>query len=215
MASPPLPTRQDELQLHRRLLQRDPVATAEMFKLYLQPLVDYLLQISKGKMAQQLVEDAAADALISMFKKPASFNPSRSRSRFPLFAYLQMAAKGDLLNALKSEGRHWHGRKPLNFVEQSSDGWKHLGEEQPIDSLILRESVQEVERNVLTVVRDGLNPEEVNALDLLLGGERKTSAFVKVLHLEYLPKQNQKIQVKRIKDKLKKRIKRGIHGQAS
>jgi hypothetical protein len=64
-------------------------------------------------------------------------------------------------------------------------------------------------------VRHDLNAGEERVLALMLDGERKTLAFAQALGIDQLPKKEQKAKVKRLKDKLKKRIERGADGRAS
>jgi DNA-directed RNA polymerase specialized sigma24 family protein len=210
---PPLPSREDELALHQRLVDEDPVAPADLMKAYFAPLIAYLKRLARHPLARQLVEDAASEALFSLAKSPRMFDPCRNNSAFPLFAFLKMAARGDLLNAVDKEKKHWRGRKTFTSVEHSSNAWKYLrcvGD--PGEPLQLRECAEKADKDVLARVRVALTPEELNALDLMLQGERKTSVFAKALHVDHLPKLNQKVEVKKVKDKLIKRIKRAKNG---
>ena len=53
---------------------------------------------------------------------------------------------------------------------------------------------------------------EQQFLDLMLHGERKTTIFARALGIEKLSPSAQESEVKRVKDKLKKRIERRTHG---
>ena len=61
-------------------------------------------------------------------------------------------------------------------------------------------------------MREGLSDAESRALDLLLDGERKTAVFAEALGIGHLPMKDQRAEVKRVKDKLKKRIERETRG---
>ncbi len=65
---------------------------------------------------------------------------------------------------------------------------------------------------MIAPVREGLSDAESKALELLLDGERKTAVFAEALGIGHLPTTDQRAEVKRVKDKLKKRIQRETSG---
>src|ERR1700682_1911456 len=181
----PTLSRDEEIGLHRRLVEGDPVAPAELAQAYLEPLVMFLRQTNTVKVSQDFLQEAASEALVRLIKRPTAFDASRSRARLPLFTYLKMAAKGDLKNILKKEERHRHGRTTLESVELLSDGWKYLSRaDDPSRRLLLQEEAAKAERGVVVSVCEGLSDGEQQALQLVLRGERKTIAFAKALGLE-------------------------------
>jgi len=54
--------------------------------------------------------------------------------------------------------------------------------------LQLREEAEKAEREILAPVRQGLSAGEVQFLDLMLQGERKTTVFARALGIEALPR---------------------------
>src|SRR5258708_2851913 len=102
-----LPDRTEESDLHRRLVERDPVAPAELARLYLIPLIASLRKRNSSAVADEFLQDAAHEALISLIKNPSGFVAARSRARRPLFAYLILVAQRDLQNLMRNEARHW------------------------------------------------------------------------------------------------------------
>jgi hypothetical protein len=210
-----LPTREEESNLHRRLVEADPVASADLAKAYLIPLIGSLRRSNSRHVPQEFIEDAAGEALMCLIKNPEAFDASRNRARFPLFAHLRLAAQRDLQNILKREERHWRRRVSLKRVELSPSAGKYLGRnEDPSEALQLREEVEKADGEILRFVREGLSDGERQALELMLQGERRTAAFARVLGIEQLSKEEQRSEVKRVKDKLKKRIEREDHGRA-
>jgi hypothetical protein len=204
-----LPSPEEELLLHRRLLDGDPTATADLAKQYLAVLIRWLAKRNDKSIFPQLIEEAAEDSLLSLMKNPKSFVPARSRARQPLFAYLCWSAQGDLQNILQREGRQTEGQRSLDSVEQSPEAWKYLGSrEDPSLVLQIREELERGQQTILAPARDGLSKEEQQAMDLMLRGERKTAVFARVLNIEHLSKPEQRDEVNRVKDKLKHRIKR-------
>ena len=204
-------TSANELDLHRRLMEGDPVAPSDLAIQYLSPLIDRLSHTNRSP--ADFIEEAVHLAIVSLCKNPASFDPARSKADCPLFAFLHMAAQRDLQNLLKKEERHWRARVALESVEQSPDGGKYLGRENdPSVRLVLREEAEQADQQILGAVRTGLSDGEQRCLVLLIDGERKTLAFAQALGIEHLPNEDQKTAVKKVKDKLKKRLKRRDHG---
>jgi len=121
-----------------------------------------------------------------------------------------MCARGDLKNVLAREKRQLKGQIPLEFVEQSPGGGKHLEmHDDPSLAVQYAEELTRGDKTIVTPAQDGLSDGEKQAMDLMLQGERKTAAFAKVLQVEHLPDEEQRRVVYRTKNKLKKRIERG------
>src|SRR5438105_12212910 len=99
MATSPrdLPTPEEERDLHRRLMESDPVAPAELCEIYVQPLTDWLRRSNSTSVDDHLKVGAAGDALLSLIKNPVSYRTDDGTS---LFAYLKMTATGDIKNAI-------------------------------------------------------------------------------------------------------------------
>jgi hypothetical protein len=198
----------DERSLHRRLVDRDVTAPTDLARLFLNHLIAWLVEKNNASVPEELCVEAAEDALIALMKSPASFNPARRKR---LAAYLRMSAQGDLRNILQREGGHHDVR--LEDVELSPQAGKYLlVNDDPLRSLELREESAQATKTVVAPVREGLSEAESRALDLMLSGERKTAVFAEALGIGHLPTNVQRTEVKRVKDKLKKRIERETSG---
>ena len=77
------------------------------------------------KFDEHFRREAAGAALVALMENPAVYDPSRKG----LWEYLQMSARGDLLNLLKKEHRHIRRRIRLESVELQPDAGKYLGYE--------------------------------------------------------------------------------------
>jgi hypothetical protein len=66
----------------------------------------------------------------------------------------------------------------------------------------------EGERKILGLVQDGLSVEERNVLQLMRTKERKTERYAAVLGITQLSPAQQQAEVKRVKDRLTKRMER-------
>jgi DNA-directed RNA polymerase specialized sigma24 family protein len=211
-----LPSPEDELHLHRRLLDGELDATADLAAQYLDPLIADLKRRNDPRIPDAVFGEAAEDALLSLMKDPTTFVPARSRATRPLFAYLCLSARRDLLNILAREKRQLEGQISLDSVQHSPDGWKCLGEDDdPSLTLQRQEELAQGDKTIVAPARNGLPADEQEAMELIVQGERKTAAFARVLRIEHLPKEEQQRKVNRLKNKLRKRIKRGreSHGQ--
>jgi hypothetical protein len=203
-------SREEELALHRRLMDRDPTAPADLATMFLDQLISWLLEHNRSSIPEEMCIEAATDAWEALVKSPASFNPDRRKR---LGAYLRMSAQGDLKNILQREMRHRQNRMSLEDVELSAQGGKYLAkEDDPSLPLQIREESGKAVVQVVMPARDGLTDAEAQALDLLLQGEKKTHVFALALGIGHLPKKAKQQEVKRVKDKLKKRMQRGIGG---
>jgi RNA polymerase sigma-70 factor (ECF subfamily) len=200
----------EERSLHRRLVDRDVTVFDDLARLFLDHLIAWLVRTSRSTVPEELCVEAAEDALIALVKSPTSFDPARKKR---LAAYLRMSAQGDLRNILKREGRRCQSHLSLEDVELSPEGGKYLAvKDDPLLSLAQQEESAKANTTVVAPVREGLSEAESRALDLVLIGERKTALFAAALGITHLSKDAQRTEVKRVKDKLKKRIERESSG---
>ncbi|GAC1639433.1 MAG: hypothetical protein NVS4B2_28880 [Chloroflexota bacterium] len=206
-----LPTQEEALGLHRRLLEGDVVASSEVAMAYLDWLAEWVIARNPS-VDRHLCETAAEDALLGLMRRPASYKPERAS----LEAYLRMSASGDLKNALRSEARRRQRQANLEAVELSPDMRKYLqdGDGDPARIVEIREWRDERMRETIAVpqaVLDGLSPQEREVLELMHIKERKTEIFAAVLGISHLPPDDQRSEVKRVKDRLTKRVERAGH----
>jgi RNA polymerase sigma-70 factor (ECF subfamily) len=200
----------EERSLHRRLVDRDVTASTDLARLFLDHLIAWLVEKNSSRVPEELCIEAAEDALIALMKSPASFNPARGKR---LAAYLRMSARGDLRNILQRERRHRDKHILLEDVELFPEAGKYLvADDDPLRSLERQEESAKATRTVVAPVREGLSEGESRVLDLILQGERKTAVFAEALGITHLPTNAQRTEVKRVKDKLKKRIERETSG---
>src|SRR5262245_43764268 len=100
-------------EIHRRLLEGDPVAPSELAEEVWERLLGRLKKNNRRLVGMDFLEDAAADALTSYIKRPRQFDPEKRG----LLGFLVMAAQGDLRNALARTRRQRHGEVPFESVE--------------------------------------------------------------------------------------------------
>ena len=193
---------------HARLLAGDPTATADLLARHYEGLIAWMVACNPCLDEHDCVT-AAHDAIIALCKRPASYKPERS----PLVAYLRMSAKGDLRNLQERQRRH-HGRDvAMEAVELSPEAGKYLQDaDADPERVVLRwervRAMIDAQPAVPEVVRAALTPGEAAALALMRQGERRTEAYARPLGIAHLPAAEQRREVKRVKDRLHKRLER-------
>ena len=198
---------EEELALHRRLIAGDVTAPADLAIIFLAPLIHWLVAKNSAKIPPEMCADAAEDALIALMKSPTSFNPDRSMR---LTTYLRMSAQGDLQNLMACEKRHRQKQISLETVELLPNAWKYMAKDNdPSWALQIQEAAANTDSDLVAKACVGLPAAETSVLRLMLQGERRTAPFAAVLGVVHLPKKDQRATVKRVKDKLKKRLERG------
>jgi DNA-directed RNA polymerase specialized sigma24 family protein len=206
-APAPFPPPEEGLRLHLRLLVSEADASADICRAYLPPLEASLAAKFRGADPETL-RTAAHDALVAYFQNPSAYDPPRG----DLAKYLRMAARADLSNLLRTEKRHHRGRVAWSVVELGEDAGNLSGGGEEPPAQLQRDEEAERCRARLQRLRDGCTPEERRVLDLILAGERANHVFAAALGRGDLPADEQAREVKRVKDRLKKRLERGGPG---
>jgi hypothetical protein len=198
------PSHEEALSLHLRLQEQDPTASADVCKAFLTPLLHWLA----GKYPHvdpHLRQSAVHEALVNYVQRPDAFQPGR----LDLAAYLRMAASADCRNALRQEMRHSRQRIPWDLVELDPECGNLSGREPEPVVLVRQQEEKFARERFLDTVKASMSAAEQGVLELILEGERKTAAFARVLGLENRPVKEQEQEVKRVKDRIKKRLERG------
>jgi hypothetical protein len=198
------PTGTDASAIHARLCEDDPVAPSDLAIAYLDVLTHWLVT-THPRVDPHLCGQAAEDAILALIKNPHSFKSDKS----PLDAYLRMSARADLRNALGRERRHSDRREQLEVVELFGLGGNPGQEDDP--ARIVEREVDDLDargRAILPEIIQAFSGEEQRVFELMLAGERRTSAYARMLGLADLPELDQRIAVKRVKDRIKRRLQR-------
>ncbi len=191
--STPWPDPDPAADLHRRLCADDPVAPADLAAAFLGPLYEHLRRTHPG-VDDHLALTAAEDAVLAVIRRPAVYDPARG----DLEAFLRMAARGDLANALARERRHAARRDDRDCVELPADGGNTFAED----------DLPSFDDPGLGAVIAGLTETERRVFELMRAGERSTAASAKALGVAHLPADEQARAVKRVKDRIIARLKR-------
>ena len=198
------PTRVWQNQQHQRVRNQDPTAFSELCELALTHLVDFLYNCFPQSDIH-LRTTAAIDCLLDYQTHPDRYDPDR----LPLFSYLRMAVRRDMLNAIDKQRRHeshfasledptvtlYLDEQGSNDPQNDLDDWL-----QEHTTLSLNE--------ILTSLDAKLDDLEKEILFLMLEGTRESSAYYKILGVSHMETDKARKIVKMAKDRVMKKIQR-------
>ncbi len=193
-----------ELAIDQRLRAGDPVAPVDLAEACFQPLIRWLRRAFPGVDDPMFYDDAATEAILNYAERPAIFDASRNS----LSGFLRMSAAGDLRNCLSRQRRVRNYEVP---VEISDDGGNT--KEEPFRRFEWNDEEELLVRRIdsARLVDDFLgevSPDERDAVKLLLCGERAPDDYIDALQLHGLTADEQKLAVKRFKDRWMKKLDR-------
>lgn len=209
------PSNSDGHVLYQRLRDGEINASADIANAYYDSLCSWIEGIKRGLDAHYY-QMAVDDALIDLFQRPDTYNPMKGT----LERFLKVASKNRLRNILRSERRHGDRRAPIEAVEHDElivNVRQGNAEEDPAEiferreqeeALLVQWSSQRSATALPDSVTDSLTSVERKVLELHLRHERKTAVFAQVMGITNLPPEEQKAHVKRLRDKLDKRLRR-------
>jgi RNA polymerase sigma-70 factor (ECF subfamily) len=198
-----------ELALHERLLAGDPIAPAETFERYLEPVTASLLRGRERGPDTHLAESAATDAIVKYVTQPRKYDPNR----LPLLSYLRMAARRDYQNARKQEQRHT--RRAFSIDDQP-DGvelqlvdWNTSVEDEALEQIgVDLPAGLDRDEALRRIQEEFPDARDLALVQLLLDRERRTEPYAAVLGIQDRPMREQRDEVKRHKDRLNRRLQR-------
>ncbi|HEX5754527.1 MAG TPA: sigma factor [Archangium sp.] len=191
MSQPP-PT--DEKLLHERVLRKDPVVSTEVFKTYVDQIVDVLTKHLGCD--EDDANQCAVDVVFSYLTNPKRYDPGKGR----LGAYLTQAAKYRALDKRRAaDARERRNQKYGSDVERRATSPKEVVENS-VEAKRIMERLEK--RQVLKSERDR------KAVRRILMGEGSTKRLAEELELGPLPRDELKREVKRHRDRLMKLLER-------
>lgn len=201
------PSRPWQHQKHEQILRQDsPIAFAQLSELALPHLVSFLQQ-EFPQVERHDCETAVIDCLLTYHSAPEKYDPDK----LTLFAYLRMAARHDLLNALDRNNRR---KRPLHSLDEPAIQ-SQLVSEDTFDADTLAEwASSRARQDVLQRFEASLNATDQQLLLLMLNGVRDSEPYAELLQLSALPADEQRREVKRAKDRLTKSLSRFAQRQA-
>lgn len=198
-------TKNEELELHRAVMDKDDLALAKIFGLYSDHLIACLKRWfpKPARQDEALVLEAVNEAFWGYYKNPVTFNPKKNT----LERFLEIAADRDMRNILQREKKHFKKRNLPQDVELEEKFWNSVKKDEgsPDEQLIHNQSIEILHKELSNYFTNEL---DVRLAKLIIAGERETSTFSELLKIEELTIEKQRIEVKKHKDRIKKVLER-------
>jgi DNA-directed RNA polymerase specialized sigma24 family protein len=204
------PSRHWQIQKHQQILNEDsPTAFAQLSELALPHLIEFL-QHEFRQFEVHFHETAAIDSLLTYHNAPEKYNAEK----LTLFAYLRMAARHDLLNAIDRSNRQ---QRPLLDIDQPHIQSQLVTEasSEP-DPFYLDQWLDNGDSGTSTMLRQfetALDATDHQMFLLMLNGVRETEPYAEIMQLTSQPLPEQRREVKRAKDRLTKKLARYVNRQ--
>lgn len=202
------PSRHWQLQKHQQILRQDsPTAFAQLSEQALPHLVSFL-QREFHQVESHLCETAVIDCLLTYHAAPEKYDPEK----LTLFAYLRMAARHDLLNAIDRSNRQ---RRPLLDIDEPAIQ-AQLVTDVGLDAdpayleQWLGDQANASRQAILRRFEIELDSTDRQLFLLMLNGVRETEPYAEIMQIASLSPTQQRQDVKRAKDRLTKKLTRFV-----
>lgn len=194
------------LAIYRRLIDGEPDASIDLIELCLDPLTHALRHRYPSLSDPTWADDVAEDSLFQFVQSPGKYMPERGS----LWSYLFHDAYRDLQNRVQKEVRRQRRLVALSSVELASSGGNSDVENEVLERLAPTSFAEhhDVHQILDRLQQEITDPRDWQVLQLIDEGERRTQVFAEVLGIAHLPVEEQRKQVKRVKDRLRVRLKR-------
>ena len=195
-----------ERELHAQILEKNDLAFAKLCDAYYESVFKKVRLFNKDLQGADdtLVADVVTDAFIHYFEKPDRYDAEKQGLEY----FLAMDAEGDLRNALqKLHRKHKKNPKPVELDEKSGNRLIDKDHLDPFEKLVNKETSAFLEQKL-----EGIFETETDVLvaQLLLSGERRSSEYAKALNIEHLMEEEQRLEIKKQKDRIDKVIRRKL-----
>jgi RNA polymerase sigma-70 factor (ECF subfamily) len=185
--------------LHKRLLDGDRLASEELSRLVLAPLVEELLRKFPGT-DEHLIRDGVIDAVFDYCTDPQRFDAGRE---VPLDRFLATAAWRNVDNLLIAERRRKQRERRAGEKKREAD----VGLD-PLARNIQQEELKEAEQKRQTLFAALKTQQDRDMLALWLEGVKDTREYARVLKITQLPFEHQKDEVYRNKERIVRFLRR-------
>jgi RNA polymerase sigma-70 factor (ECF subfamily) len=197
--------------IHQRIVDGDPTAPPDLAEQLLGPIKKILAKKWPNLPDPDLLDNAIIDAVLNYIKNPEQYKPDKRGIK----GYLVMSAEGDLKNALKSYEQRKSKEISVSDVELLDSERKFeledISDQAQQDSAARNIEFEEIMDSLSNIFPD---PRDLEAAILILEGERSTSVFAEVLGINKSSSDQIAQEVKRHKDRLKKRLERWKRGES-
>jgi RNA polymerase sigma-70 factor (ECF subfamily) len=184
--------------LHQRLIDGDPTATSQIAVTFLSLIIQRLRRKFPSLPDPDMVDAAAGDAFINYFERPSQYDPAKGS----LDKYLFMSARGDLLN-LREQTNKIRARN-VELDASNAEYEVEIPDAFDLEGFVIDRN-SPIWQRLLKLFPD---PVDQKLVSLLMENVRETAAYAEVLGISTYPPEEQASQVKRHKDRLKKKLQR-------
>ena len=195
----------NEIELHEAIKEGDNTALSRLYDLYgtkvITSLKSWYPKIAAKDDAQIL--EAVNEAFWGYSKNPFTYDIHTST----LQRFLEVAAERDLKNILAKEKKHANREELPDDVELEEKFWNRITKTGgPTDGEVIEsELLKNVNKELSNYFKNGT---DVNLAKLVLVGERETEVFSELLQIKHMTIEEQRSEVKKHKDRIKKVIER-------
>jgi DNA-directed RNA polymerase specialized sigma24 family protein len=194
-----------EMELHTAVREKKDIALSKLDKMYghqIAQILKYKYQTA-AKRDETLLFVAVNEALLGYYNNPDTFNPEK----YKLFSFLLVAADRDLQNILLKEQKHLNRKDLPEDVELQENFWNTIIKPHgSTDDTIQLEETMTTIQNVIE--RLFPNEKDIILAYMVLAHERETEPYSEVLEIEDLTMSEQRAEVKKHKDRIKKVLER-------
>lgn len=192
-------TSSDELAIQQRLLSRDPVARSDVIAALYADVVRGVQRRAGGDCDLALAEEQAGEALLQYAEDPSRYDPDRGS----LHDYLVMIGLSRYRDARRYDRRHGAGLPSLSNPRIAAVADR--ADESDIEELIADLDAAQLKSRLIAHFDD---PRDWAAADLVLDGVPGWEPYVEALGLASLAEDQQRTEVYRVKNRVKKRLQR-------
>lgn len=194
-----------EYDYHQRICARgDPTAFAEFAEWFYAPLVQDVRSRSGANADPALIEEAVAEALLDYHDAPERYDPSRASLR----SYLVMAAYRDFQNAQARERRVT--RQQISLFDPALQEQDVMGSPGTAEEVESQLRVEELWQLINEIFPD---PTERRIVTLIINKVRSPEPYVSVLGLSDLPNEERLRQIRLVRYRLIRRLRRRMTQQ--
>lgn len=188
------PSPEEEVVLHQRLLEHDPLAYYDVFPMYMERIARKLEGLGYDV---DVARDAAIDAVLAYREKPERYDPQKVH----LFTYVMGVARHKAMDRWRSDQARARREKKQGDVE--------LLRRTPKDQVEEMETYVRVRQLVDSLEEEAvLNERDRAILQLYLLDEGSTEELAKVLGWPPMSKAERQSKAKQLRDRLMKRLAR-------
>jgi DNA-directed RNA polymerase specialized sigma24 family protein len=183
-----------ETDLHQRLIQREETASSELFSLYYDDFFKYFWKGYQNRLNEDDLKDIIADSFLKFIDHPNKFDPARSS----LKKYLQADVRGDIINRVE--------KKTIKLVELD-DRFRNslVREDSPEVFFMKKELIEKARGKLQDWFEDG---KDLEIAWNIVSNVRETEYYAAILEIQHQKIEQQKKEVKRHKDRIKKQLER-------